>query len=123
LAALAVGFAIVVGPFDGKGLEGVTLRWGRPGAMNERVSAGRFWRTRRQSTAARDFSLPLSRTIYGTAVKSWDDYPEYMTEALGDIEAFLGNLEQAKAWWGWCVEEARGTEQRDRCAEKLRGTA
>ncbi len=62
----------------------------------------------------------LSKVIYEEAVRSWQSYPKYMLEALGDIENVRNNPAQAKYWWKRCDEEAEKSDRKKRCQDKFR---
>ena len=60
----------------------------------------------------------LTKQVYITAIKYWQPYPDYMPEAIGDIEYKFGNPQNARSWWIRCVNEA-STQRLNRCKHKL----
>jgi len=64
----------------------------------------------------------LSKAIYEEAVKSWNPYPKYMLEALGDIANVQKDTVQSKYWWKRCMDEAEKLDRKKRCENKLKGT-
>lgn len=65
----------------------------------------------------------VTQAIFEEMTKSWDDYPKYILEPLGDIAQFQNNTTNNKLshyWWNRCVSEVVEVEIRDRCAIKLK---
>jgi hypothetical protein len=106
--------------FDGEGLKRITKRIGHA-PQSENIKECKNLMEDFAESLARYGYTNLSKIIYEEAVNSWNEYPEYMLEALGDIENIFQNNRRATYWWKRCVSESKSAERKQGCLEKRKG--
>lgn len=104
--------------FNGEGLDKITRKVGRV-PQNERTQQCKASLEDIAEGYARYGYANLSRVIYKAAVLTWNPYPKYMLEAIGDIEDVRDNEKEAKMWWKRCVQEADTPARKERCLRKV----
>jgi hypothetical protein len=104
--------------FDKKGFSWVTRKIGSSGSSSKDISECKTLVEDRAEMFVNKGLFDISIEIYSAAVETWTPYPEYMLEALGDLEAEKKNRAAANRWLLRCVAEAKNDERKARCIQK-----